>query len=106
MLTSLRDDINVLCIHPLTYCDIIVFVAQAQCSFLIIIAFMDYVEIVQPCLTSGWSSWLPLDGNPRWMGCFTMYSKVCDIFLNASMPVWLVHAEAYIPCNMNIINPV
>ncbi|KAG2336561.1 hypothetical protein BDR05DRAFT_852549, partial [Suillus weaverae] len=90
----------------LTYHDIIIFVAQAQRSFLDIMAFMDFVEIVQPRLTSGWSSWGPLDRNLRWMGCFTTDSKTCNIFLNASMPVWLVRTEAYISPQMNIIKPV
>jgi hypothetical protein len=107
MLSSLKHDISVLRRHPLTYRDIIVFVAQAQRSFLDIIAFMDYVEIVQPRLTtSSWSSWSPLPGDPKWMGCFTDDSKTCDNFLNAGVPVWLVRAEAYIPYNINIIKPV
>ncbi|KAG1822680.1 uncharacterized protein BJ212DRAFT_1203827, partial [Suillus subaureus] len=79
---------------------------QAQCLFLNIMAFMDFIEIVQPHLTSGWSSWGLLDGNSRLMGCFTTDSKTCDIFLNASVPVWLVHAEAYISPQMNIIKLV
>ncbi|OJA11302.1 hypothetical protein AZE42_09656 [Rhizopogon vesiculosus] len=107
MLSSLKHDISILHRHPLTYRDIIVFVAQAQRSFLDIIAFMDYVEIVQPRLTtSSWSSWSPLPGDPKWMGCFTDDSKTCDNFLNAGVPVWLVRAEAYIPYNINIIKPV
>lgn len=106
-----RRTSSLTCSHPssmTSMCsgDIIIFVAQAQHSFLNIMAFMDFVEIVQPCLTSGWSSWGPLDGNPRWMGCFTTDSKTCDIFLNAGMPVWLVRAEAYISPQMNIIKPV
>jgi hypothetical protein len=40
------------------------------------------------------------------MGCFTDDSKVCDTFFNAGVPVWLFRAEAYIPTDMNIINPV
>ncbi|KAG1874422.1 hypothetical protein F4604DRAFT_1925300 [Suillus subluteus] len=106
MLASLKHDINVLRRHPLMYRDIIIFVAQAQRSFLDIIAFMDYVEIVQPRLTSGWSSWGPLEGNSRWMGCFTTDSKICDIYLNAGVPVWLVRTEVYISPQMNIIKPV
>ncbi|KAG1883232.1 hypothetical protein F4604DRAFT_1920416 [Suillus subluteus] len=106
MLASLKHDINVLRRHPLTYRDIIIFVAQVQRSFLDIIAFMDYVEIVQPHLTSGWSSWGPLEGNSRWMGCFTTDSKICDIYLNAGVPMWLVRTEVYISPQMNIIKPV
>ncbi|KAG1747790.1 uncharacterized protein EDB91DRAFT_1048453, partial [Suillus paluster] len=110
MLLSLKHDINILRRHPLTYHDIIVFVAQAQRSFLDIIAFMDYVEIIQPRLTtSSWSSWLSwstLPGDPKWMGCFTDNSKTCDTFLDAGVPVWLVRVEAYIPRDMNIIKPV
>ncbi|KAG2067297.1 hypothetical protein BDR04DRAFT_1028013, partial [Suillus decipiens] len=71
----------------LIYHDIIIFVAQAQCFFLDIIAFMDYIKIVQPCLTSGWSSWVLLPGNLRWMGFFTMDLKVCNTFHKAGMPV-------------------
>ncbi|OAX30498.1 hypothetical protein K503DRAFT_676903, partial [Rhizopogon vinicolor AM-OR11-026] len=91
----------------LTYRDIIVFVAQAQRSFLDIIAFMDYVEIVQPHLaTSSWSSWSPLPGDPKWMGCFTDDSKTCHTFFDAGVPMWLVRTEAYIPRDINIIKPV
>ncbi|KAG2060364.1 hypothetical protein BDR06DRAFT_1059410 [Suillus hirtellus] len=95
MLSSLKHDINVLHRHPLTYWDIIIFVAQAQCLFLDIIAFMDYVEIVQRC--DIWTSWSPHPANTKWMGCFTDSSKICDTLFNA---------EAYIPADMNIVNPV
>ncbi|KAG1840419.1 hypothetical protein C8R48DRAFT_781765 [Suillus tomentosus] len=104
MLSSLKHDINVLRRHPLTYRDIIVFVAQAQRSFLDIIAFMDYVEIVQRCDT--WTSWSPRPANTKWIGCFTDSSKICDTLFNAGVPVWLLRAEAYIPADMNIVNPV
>ncbi|OAX32506.1 hypothetical protein K503DRAFT_805176 [Rhizopogon vinicolor AM-OR11-026] len=68
MLSSLKHDISVLHRHPLMYRNIIVFIAQVQHSFLDMIAFMDYVEIIQPHLaTSSWSSWSLLPGNPKWM---------------------------------------
>jgi hypothetical protein len=104
MLSSFKHDVNLLCRHPLTYRDIIVFVAQAQRSFLDIIAFMDYVEVVQ--VRSSWQTWSADRVNPNWMGCFTYDSKICDTFLAAGVPVWLVRAEAYIAPNMNIIKPV
>lgn len=105
MLSSLKHDITVLRRHPLTYRDIIIYVAQAQRSFLDITAFMDYVEVVQPRVAYP-SSWSPLPGNPGWMGCFTDDSKICDTFLTAGVPVWLIRAEAYIPPDMNIDKPV
>jgi hypothetical protein len=105
LLSSLKHDINVLRRHPLTYHDIIVFIAQAQRSFLDIIAFMDYVEIVQP--RDIWSSWSPHPANTKWMGCFTDDLKICNTFFNAGVPVWLIHvAEAYIHTDMNIVLPV
>ncbi|OJA12179.1 hypothetical protein AZE42_11275, partial [Rhizopogon vesiculosus] len=104
MLSSLKHDINVLHRHPLMYCNIIIFIAQAQRSFLNIIAFMDYVEIVQ--CHDAWTSWSAPPANTKWMGCFTDDSKICDTFFNAGVPVWLIRAEAYIPPHMNIINPV
>jgi len=104
MLSSLKHDINILRRHPLTFRDIVIFVAQAQHSFLDIIAFMDYVEVVQPRIA--WTTWLPATANTNWMGCFTYDSKICESFLTAGVPVWLVRAEAYIPPDMNIIQPV
>ncbi|KAG2051811.1 hypothetical protein BDR06DRAFT_973532 [Suillus hirtellus] len=104
MLSSLKHDINVLHRHPLTSWAIIIFIAQVQHSFLDIIAFMDYVEIIQCCDT--WTSWSPHPANTKWMGCFTDSSKICDTLFNAGVPVWLLCAEAYIPADMNIVNPV
>jgi len=104
MLSSLKHDINTLRRHPLTYRDIVVYVAQAQRSFLDVIAFMDYVEVVQPRIAL--TAWLPPSVNTNWMGCFTYDSRLCDTLFKAGVPVWLVRAEAYISPDMNIIKPV
>jgi hypothetical protein len=59
MLSGLKHDIIVLRRHPLTYRDIIIFVAQAQRSFLDIIAFMDYSGSKKCPNVCGFSCHLP-----------------------------------------------
>ncbi|KAG2072473.1 hypothetical protein BDR04DRAFT_983368, partial [Suillus decipiens] len=88
----------------LTYHDIVVYVAQAQHLFLDVIAFIDYVEVIQPHIAL--TAWLPPSANTNWMGCFTYDSRLCDTLFKAGVPVWLVRAEAYISPDMNIIKPV
>ena len=48
MLKSLEHNTILLLNHPLTFCSIIIFGAEAQCYFLDIMAFLDYIQLVQP----------------------------------------------------------
>ncbi|KAH7917937.1 hypothetical protein BV22DRAFT_1134992 [Leucogyrophana mollusca] len=72
---SLSHDIGLLTYYPLTYRDMIVFVAQAQQAFLDIWGHMDFVEIAQHCVVYGS---ITQSVNMAWMGCFMHDSKVCD----------------------------
>ena len=90
-LKSLQHDVMVLLNHPLTYCDIIVFMAQAQRYFLDIIAFLDYVQYIQPHIVYPPSNPLPV--RSEWIGCFTADMKVCDDLFHAGVPVWLVRSN-------------
>ncbi|KAF8433960.1 hypothetical protein L210DRAFT_3411217 [Boletus edulis BED1] len=72
--------------HPLTYRDVVAFVAQAQRTFLDIYAFLDFVEVVLP------HTCFPTISHPvrlDWMGCFTRDTTVCDELFLAGVPVWL-----------------
>ncbi|KAH0827362.1 hypothetical protein J3R83DRAFT_4007 [Lanmaoa asiatica] len=51
MLKSLEHNILLLLNHPLTFRDLVVFVAQAQHYFLDLVAFLDYVSHIQHCIT-------------------------------------------------------
>ena len=88
MLPSLKHDILLLFNHPLTFRDIIVFVAQAQRYFLDILAFLDYVMYVQARVA--FPSGPPLPVRPHWMGCFAQDTKTCDDLFHAGVPVWLI----------------
>ncbi|KAG2340031.1 hypothetical protein BDR05DRAFT_1002800, partial [Suillus weaverae] len=50
---SLRHGISHLKKHPLTFRDLLIFVTDAQCLFLEIHSFMDWVLIAQPRISSG-----------------------------------------------------
>ena len=69
MVKSLQHDIMLLLNHPLTFHDIIVFIAQAQQHFLNILAFLNYVMYIQPCIAH--PSGPPVPVWSHWLGCFT-----------------------------------
>ncbi|KAF9221060.1 hypothetical protein BS17DRAFT_671660, partial [Gyrodon lividus] len=73
----------------LTFCDVIVFVAQAQRTFLDIYVFMDFVEIVQPQIAYPTSiSQSPHAVHTNWMGAFTTNTKICEELFRTGVPVW------------------
>ena len=74
--------------HPLTFRDVVMFVAEAQQYFLDIMAFLDYVLDILPHITH--PPFIPLPVRSQWMGCFTADTKVCDELFHAGVPVWLV----------------
>ncbi|KAN0086211.1 hypothetical protein V8E55_007345 [Tylopilus felleus] len=85
---ALDHDLMVLLNHPLTFRDIVVFVAEAQRYFLDIMAFLDYVLYVLP--HNSYPPFAPLPVRSEWMGCFTADTKVCDELFHVGVPVWLV----------------
>ncbi|KAG1770126.1 hypothetical protein EV702DRAFT_935731, partial [Suillus placidus] len=86
----------------LTFCDLIIFIMDAQCLFLEIHSFMDWVLIAQPRISNIGT----LTVNSDWMGAFTHESDMCNKLYMAGVPVWYVRTKAYIPANMKIIKPV
>ncbi|KIK73403.1 hypothetical protein PAXRUDRAFT_20893 [Paxillus rubicundulus Ve08.2h10] len=82
--------LNVLKHHPLTFPDVVVYVAELQRFLLDIIAHM----------------LLPRRTNHDLMGCFTEDITTCKRLFHASSPVWLVWSPQFIPQDMNIINVV
>ncbi|KAG1719714.1 hypothetical protein EDB19DRAFT_1918597 [Suillus lakei] len=102
-IASLRHSILRLKKHPLTFCDLLIFVTDAQCLFLEIHSFMDWVLIAQPRISSGIGA---NTVNSAWMGAFTHDSDICNKLHMAGVPVWYVHTMAYIPANMKVMKPV
>ncbi|KAH7905167.1 hypothetical protein BJ138DRAFT_1118719 [Hygrophoropsis aurantiaca] len=96
---GLRHSLARLKTHPLTFRELVIFVAEWQRVWLDIYAFVDYVEIILPRLRAP-------EGiravNKAWMGCFTDDSGLVARYRAAGIPVWYVRAPAYIPSNMNI----
>ncbi|KAI9459076.1 hypothetical protein HD554DRAFT_2177094 [Boletus coccyginus] len=88
LLKSLEHNVMVLLNHPLTFCDIIIFVAQAQHYFLDIMTFLNYVHYVLPHIANPPFISLPVWSD--WMGCFTTDTKVCDDLFHAGVPIWLL----------------
>ena len=84
----LDHDLTVLLNHPLTFHDVIIFMAQAQWYVLDIMAFLNYVLYVIPHIDYPPST--PPLVSSDWMGCFTADSKVCDRLFYVGVPVWLV----------------
>ncbi|KAH7905598.1 hypothetical protein BJ138DRAFT_1118325 [Hygrophoropsis aurantiaca] len=114
MVSLLRHDIDRLTWHPLTYWDLIIFVTQAQHTFLDIFGHMDLVEYAQnrmrygtmiDHLSSAWGD-LTEPVNTQWIGCFTQDSAVCDELMRTGVPVWLIQVENSLFADMNIIRPV
>ncbi|KAG1740127.1 uncharacterized protein EDB91DRAFT_1053419 [Suillus paluster] len=94
---SLQHCISQLKKHPLTFCDLLIFVTDAQHLFLEIHSFMDWVLIAQPRISSG------IGANPvnsAWMGAFTHDSDMCNKLHMAGIPVWYV-----LQC-MRVMKPV
>ncbi|KAF9232089.1 hypothetical protein BU15DRAFT_24675, partial [Melanogaster broomeanus] len=91
----------------LTFHDVIVFVAQAQHTFLDIYAFMDFVEIVQPRIAYPTSfSQSPHAVHTDWMGAFTTNTKIYEELFHAGVPVWLKRHEITITDTTNIAKAV
>ena len=90
--------------HPLVLQDLVIFIAQLQCTLLDIHAMLDYFEIVHPLLEN--PPLKPIHANPTWMGCFTSNTQICNELYMVGVPIWLFHDEQFIPPTMNIVNPV
>ncbi|KAH0834936.1 hypothetical protein J3R83DRAFT_10626, partial [Lanmaoa asiatica] len=104
MLKSLEHDVLLLLNHPLTFHDLVVFVAQAQRYFLDLVAFLDYVSHVQHRITYPTTAHTPVRSD--WMGCFTHSTKVCDDLFHAGVPVWLIRNNYTITEQTNIVKVV
>ena len=103
LLQSLQHTVMVLLQHPLTFRDLVAFVAQTQRTFLDIYSFLDYVQVVLPRIS------FPTDPHPvrsDWMGCFTQDMAVCDKLFHAGVPVWLVRLDYSITDQTVIEKPV
>ena len=90
ILQSLQHTVMILLQHPLTFRNIIAFVAEAQRAFLDIYAFLEFIEVIMPRLAH------PSVSHPvwsDWMGCFTQDTAVCDKLFHAGVPVWLIRPK-------------
>ncbi|KAG1840801.1 hypothetical protein F4604DRAFT_1939905 [Suillus subluteus] len=101
-LLSLRHAVARLKSHPLTFCDLLIFVTDAQRLFLDIYSYFDWTLIAQPLTTSG----LRHNVRGKWMGAFVQSSDVCEKLFCAGVPVWYVRASVYIPPSMAVVEPV
>ncbi|KIM59034.1 hypothetical protein SCLCIDRAFT_81300, partial [Scleroderma citrinum Foug A] len=79
----------------LVFRDLVIFIAQVQCTLLDIHTLLNYIKILHPLLTSPPSK--PVCANPTWMGCFTKETQICESFYFAGVPVWLVCHQEFIP---------
>ncbi|KAF9233659.1 hypothetical protein BU15DRAFT_66413 [Melanogaster broomeanus] len=77
---------------------------NAQCAFLDIWVFMEFVEVLQPRIN--FPDLLPHAVNETWMGVFTCKVAVCDQLFRAGVPVWLVCTKTQIRPDMNVGMPV
>jgi len=103
MLLSLQHTVTLLLQHPLTFRNVIVFVAEAQHVFLDIHAFLDFVEVILPCLA------FPSASHPvrsDWMGAFTQDMAICDELFCAGIPMWLIRLNLTITEQTVIEKPV
>ncbi|OAX31782.1 hypothetical protein K503DRAFT_703149, partial [Rhizopogon vinicolor AM-OR11-026] len=86
----------------LTFRDLLIFVTDAQCLFLDIYSYIDWVLIAQPRTILG----VCHEVNREWMGGFAQSSDICDRLFSAGVPAWYVRASAYIPLDMKVVEPV
>ncbi|KAG1720988.1 hypothetical protein EDB19DRAFT_1917590 [Suillus lakei] len=89
--------------HPLTFCDLLMFVTDAQRLFLKIYSFMKWILLAQPHITAGDRTSVV---NLEWMGTFTHNSYMCNKLYIAGIPIWYVCTMAYIPSNMMVKQPI
>ncbi|KAG1819998.1 hypothetical protein EV424DRAFT_1323178 [Suillus variegatus] len=101
-LLYLRHAIARLKSHPLTFRDLLIFVTDAQRLFLDIYSYIDWVLVAQPRTTFG----VRHEVNLGWMGGFAQSSDICEKLFCAGVPAWYVHASAYIPPQMMVVEPV
>ena len=104
LLKGLDHNLMIILNHPLTFRDVVVFVAEAQRYFLDVMAFLDYVLDVLPHITH--PPFIPLPVRSQWMGCFTADTKVCDELFHAGVLVWLVRHNFTITPRTIIEKPV
>jgi hypothetical protein len=97
-------DLMVLFNHPLTFHDVVVFVAQAQHYFLDIMAFLDYILYVLPQVDN--PPFVPPPVRSGWMGCFTTDTRVCDELFHSGVPEWLIRPNFTITPRTIIETPV
>ena len=103
MVQSLQPTVVLLLQHPLTFHNVVTFVAEAQPMFLDIYAFLDFVKVLMPHLT------FPSLSHPvrtDWMGTFTQDTAVCDELFHAGIPMWLTQLDFTITEDTIIKNPV
>ena len=103
ILQLLQHMVMILLQHPLTFCNIITFIAEAQHTFLNIYAFLEFVEVVMPRLAHPSVSDLV---RSDWMGCFTQDTAVCDELFHVGVPVWLIQSKFAIAEQTIIKRPV
>ncbi|KAG8214229.1 hypothetical protein J3R82DRAFT_11033, partial [Butyriboletus roseoflavus] len=95
--------LNILKHHPLTFSDIVLYVAELQHYLLDIAAHMCYINHHQFALTY---PNFPKPTNNLLMGCFTKDITTCEQLWHAGISVWLVRSLQFIPQNINIVNVV
>ncbi|KAF9235690.1 hypothetical protein BU15DRAFT_77715, partial [Melanogaster broomeanus] len=98
-----RHLLNMLKHHPLTFPDVVLYVAELQRSLLDINGHMYYVKKAQFPLTY---PDFHQRVDPLVMGCFTHDITTCERLFRAGIPVWLVRSPQFIPADMNILNIV
>ncbi|KIJ08168.1 hypothetical protein PAXINDRAFT_18677 [Paxillus involutus ATCC 200175] len=103
MVLHSRHLLNVLKHHPLTFPDVVVYVAELQRFLFDTLAHMLYINDHQFTLTY---PDFPRRTNNALMGCFTESISTCERLFHAGIPVWLVRSPQFIPQDMNIINVV
>ncbi|KAG1810839.1 uncharacterized protein BJ212DRAFT_1483972 [Suillus subaureus] len=82
-IASLQHSISRLKKHPLTFCNLLIFVTDAQHLFLEIYSFMDWVLITQPRISSGMGA---NTVNSAWIGAFMHDSDMCNKLHMAGIP--------------------
>ena len=77
------------CFNSASSCDIVIYIAEAQCLFLDLFMFLKFIEIVLPCQANPGSTTHAVYADQ--MSCFMKDSKLCNKLFQAGVLVQFKH---------------
>ncbi|KAF8835928.1 hypothetical protein BDN67DRAFT_1015120 [Paxillus ammoniavirescens] len=100
----MRHNYNHLDCFPLTWHNIIIAVAEFQCSAMECLTYFDYHQNILPSIQT--PAFPYPDYNPYWMGVFTCDPGITETLFHAGVPIWLIRHEDTITSSTSLLAKV